>query len=108
LTATLGVVATVIAIGSQLGGWDQIGWKTPAGHDADLLVSSSEVLEAIEALGGKIDKNQRQWECDEADEELLKLLQEQVTNDTVKTRRQIEKLKKFLDDNDCSDFQDIG
>ena len=110
-----GVLAIVAGAIGLVTGWPTVGWMTPNGHAADVaevksanVLASQEVLEAIENLGLKVDTYNRQWECDEKEEELMDLLREQVENNSVEIRRDIAKAEKWLDDNDCSDFDEVG
>ena len=101
MTAALTVVAAVIGIGSQLGGWQTIGWQTPAQHDADFVVAVEELKEFRD-----------EWKCDEYDEELLELREKlsvaQTEAEKIELQHQIEKLKTKMEKLDCSRFEDFG
>jgi len=95
---TVGIMAGAGTIAvSMFTLWGNIGWTTPNRHDADFLVAIDQVKEFRD-----------EWKCDEYDEELLDLLREQVENDSVELRRQIEKIKEKMARLDCSRFEDFG
>ena len=65
-------------------------------------ITTNDVLDAIK-------ESRDEWKCDEYDEELLDLLKEQVDNNSVELRREIEKLKKKIEKLSCVErFEDFG
>lgn len=101
MTAGLTALAAVIGIGSQLGGWHNLGWITPKQHDADFQVAINELKEFRD-----------EWKCDEYDEELLalreRLAEARTETERIELEHQIEKLRNKMDKLDCSRFEDFG
>jgi hypothetical protein len=89
-------VLTLVVLLMQV--WPSIGWTTPNQHANDFVV-------AVEELK----KFRDEWKCDEYDEELEDALDAQNEGDSsTKLRRHIEKLRKKMDDLNCSRFEDFG
>lgn len=98
--AVLGVVATMVGL------WPTLGWITPNQYEADTTASQQEILEAIGELKQLQTDTRDEWQCDELDEDLLKLLHLQRDNDSIELQRDIEKIKNKMEALDCSRFFD--
>ena len=88
--------------------WSQVGWTTPAKHDADIASIIAERMVSEQNVINAIKESRDEWKCDEYDEELLDLLREQEETDTVEIRREIEKIKDKMEKLDCQRFEDFG
>ena len=96
--AVLGVVATMVGL------WPTLGWITPNQYKADTTASQKEILEAIGELKELQQDTRDEWQCDELDEDLLKLLHLQADGDSIELQRDIEKIKNKMRALDCSRF----
>lgn len=69
------VIASIIAIGAGLNlFWTNWGWKTPAGHEADLAAAEEKHIQEFQSISLQLKKNRDEWWCDEQDEYLDDLL----------------------------------
>ncbi len=93
----LTTLATIVVLWTTLNPWPVIGWTTPEQHQADF----SETVGEMKAF-------RDEWKCDEWEEELQSLLEQQRIGDTsVKTERRIEKLHHAIDKLDCGRFEEL-
>jgi hypothetical protein len=108
-TAALGTIATLIAIGTSLGGWQHLGWVTPVNAKA-----AHETIEQGHAASDQaIHDFREEWKCDEYDEELEKLRRrlnraEAGSDNYVEMEHKIKKIEKKMDKINCSRFEDFG
>lgn len=110
----VGAVAGAIAVVTgALKLWPVLGWQTPDGHDADMVVveeshdkAQEPVLNAIEALSIKVDVQTDRWACDEDSEELVDLLKEQAVRHSIEREVAIEKIRNRMDVTKCTRFKD--
>ena len=95
----LGVAATLLTVISLLIVlWPHIGWTTPNQHQSDFLASSEIIKEFRD-----------EWKCDEYEEELTAALERQEKGDnSIDTKRLIEKIRKKMEELKCSRFDDFG
>jgi hypothetical protein len=96
--AVLTTVATLVALWATLNPWPYIGWTTPNQHDADYL----EIAEDIKDF-------RDEWKCDEYEEELIELLEDvKAGDDSVETKREIERIREKIEKIKCDRFDDFG
>ena len=96
-TAIISVVAASLAVivGANQA-WPIVGWTTPNQHDADII-----------AFTGDVKEFRDEWKCDEYEEELIELLKLQATGDnSIETRRKVERLREKIDKLNCQRFND--
>lgn len=106
---SLAAVATTIAIVTgSIALWPVVGWQTPNAHANDIVTIEAEHVVSQEEVLDAIKLSRDEWKCDEYDEELLDLLLDQVENNSVENRRDIEKIKNKMEKLDCQRFEDFG
>lgn len=89
--SALGILAAAGTTGKIY--WPQFGWETPNQHAADM-----DLLRDF----------RDEWRCDEMEEALLELLEaEKAGDDSVETAHKIERIRKKMDEIDCSRFEDF-
>lgn len=95
MLAAFGTVLGVLTAAGTTGTlyWDRFGWETPDQHAADM-----DLLREF----------RDEWRCDEMEEALLELLEEQhAGDDSVETQHKIDRIRKKMEKIDCSRFEDF-
>lgn len=110
ISAVLGVIATLAAIGTAGNQfWPSIGWTTPATHAADIERITAEADDSTKEILDAIRESQDEWKCDEYEEELQELLEDQANgDDSMETALTIDKIRRAMERRDCSRFDDFG
>ena len=117
---TLITVLTVLGLlGGALTAWGTYGWITRTAYAQDhegasvktqqqAIITSLDVLnKALVVLQEGQDRNQDQWECDETDEELEDLAEEEDERGLSPTdKRQKTKLEEVWATKNCTRFTD--
>ena len=97
-TALITTTAAVLALAAASPAyWHDFGWVTPSQHDKDFAETVGEMRDFRD-----------EWKCDEYSEELLELMQRQAEGfDSPEVQHKIERIKKKMDDMECSKFDDF-
>lgn len=103
--AALVMVATTVGLWTSLDPWAKIGWKTPDGHQEDIVALEEEIEAQIENTRVGLQIFRDEWTCHGWFKELTELYAKtDAGNSSQRLRDQITALRLKMDSRKCERF----